>query len=115
MCQAPGNLGIRPGRKVAQLLNVAFDMCAWEIFGCVLNGGSLYLRGPHRQDWIKVMNAVDVLICTPSILELHDPEEYPNLKVIATAGEPCTKALLERWSHRVKFHNCCGPTEVCLN
>ncbi|PIL25981.1 transporter [Ganoderma sinense ZZ0214-1] len=114
VCQAPGNLGIRPGTKVAQLLNVAFDMCAWEVFSCILNGGSLYLRGPRRRDWIKVMKTVDVLICTPSILEPHDAEEYPNLKVIATAGEPCTKELLERWSNKVDFYNSCGPTEVTI-
>nr|VWO96538.1 Filamentous fungal-specific transmembrane protein [Ganoderma boninense] len=96
-----------------KLLSVAFDMCAWEVFSCILNGGSLYLRGPRRQDWIKVMKAVDVLICTPSI-EPHDAKDYPNLKVVATAGEPCTKALLERWSNKVDFYNSCGPTEVTI-
>ena len=114
VCQAPGNLGITLGTKVAQLLNVAFDMCAWEIFSCILNGGSLYLRGPRRPDWIKVMKTVDVLICTPSILQPHDPEEYTNVKVVATAGEPCPKVLLERWGRRAQFFNCCGPTEVSL-
>ncbi|TBU55414.1 acetyl-CoA synthetase-like protein, partial [Dichomitus squalens] len=114
VCQAPGNLGITLGTKVAQLLNVAFDMCAWEIFSCILNGGSLYLRGLRRADWTKVMKSIDVLICTPSILEPHDPEDYANVKVVATAGEPCTKALLERWGHRVKFFNRCGPTETII-
>ncbi|TBU22239.1 hypothetical protein BD311DRAFT_811675 [Dichomitus squalens] len=37
--QAQGKLGITLRTKVAQLLNVAFDMCAWEIFSCILNGG----------------------------------------------------------------------------
>ncbi|KAI9000555.1 acetyl-CoA synthetase-like protein [Trametes punicea] len=112
VCQSPGNLGITLGTKVAQLLNVAFDMCAWEIFSCILNGGSLYLRGPRRADWIKVMKKVDVLICTPSILQPHDPQDYANVKVVATAGEPCPKALLERWGRRAQVFNCCGPTEV---
>ena len=30
---------------------------------------------------------IDVLICTPSILSLKTPEEFPNIKVVATAGE----------------------------
>ncbi|KAI1782458.1 AMP-binding protein [Ganoderma leucocontextum] len=115
VCQGPGDLGIRQGTKVAQLLNVGFDMCAWEIFSCLLNGGTLYLRGPRRSDWVKVMRTVDVIICTPSILELlHDPEEYPNIKVVATAGEPCLRALMDRWVDRVRFYNCCGPTEVTI-
>lgn len=29
VCLAPGNLGMRPGRRVSQLLNIAFDMAAW--------------------------------------------------------------------------------------
>ena len=112
VCQAPGNLHVSPGTKVAQLLNVGFDMCAWEIFSCLLNGGSLYLRGSRRADWIAVMKKVDVLICTPSILEPHDPKDYPNLKTVATAGEPCPKSLADSWAKVAQFYNCCGPTEV---
>jgi D-alanine--poly(phosphoribitol) ligase subunit 1 len=37
----PGDLGVRPGVRVAQLLNVAFDMAAWEILGCLATGGTL--------------------------------------------------------------------------
>jgi hypothetical protein len=29
-----------------------------------------------------------VLICTPSILSRKLPGEFPNIKVVATAGEP---------------------------
>ncbi|OCH88429.1 AMP-binding protein [Obba rivulosa] len=110
----PGNLGIVPGVRVAQLLNVAFDMCAWEIFACLLNGGTLHLRGPRRADWIKAMQTVDVVICTPSILVPHDPADYPNIKVVATAGEPCPQALADRWSRTAAFYNCCGPTETTI-
>ena len=41
----PGDLGIRPGDRVAQLLNIAFDMAAWEILGCLTHGGTLVIRG----------------------------------------------------------------------
>ncbi|KAK0209285.1 AMP-binding protein [Desarmillaria ectypa] len=111
---APGNLGIKPGVKVAQLLNVAFDMCAWETLGCLMNGGTLYLRGPHRCDWIKVMKTVDVLIATPSILAPHDPKDFPNIRVVATAGEPCPQSLADKWATQTVFYNCCGPTEVTI-
>ncbi|KAK0450566.1 AMP-binding protein [Desarmillaria tabescens] len=112
---APGNLGIKPGVKVAQLMNVAFDMCAWETLGCLMNGGTLYLRGPHRCDWIKVMKTVDVLIATPSILVPHDPKDFPNIRVVATAGEPCPQSLADKWAMQTIFYNCCGPTEVCAS
>jgi len=89
-------------------------MCAWEVFGCLMNGGTLHLRGPHRRDWEAVMRTVEVIICTPSILAQHDPGDYPNLRVVATAGEPCAQALADRWAARVTYYNCCGPTEVTI-
>lgn len=109
---SPGNLSIRPGIKVAQLLNVAFDMCAWETLGTLTNGGTLYLRGPRRSHWVNVLQIVDVVIATPSILASHNPKDYPNIKVVATAGEPCPQKLADAWAECVEFYNCCGPTEV---
>ena len=101
---------------MAQLLNVGFDMCAWETFSCLLNGGTLLLRGPRRADWVAVMRQADVLVATPSILASHDPADYPNVKLVATAGEPSSKALADRWARAAQYYNCCGPTEVrpCL-
>ncbi|KAK0487040.1 hypothetical protein EDD18DRAFT_1068886 [Armillaria luteobubalina] len=43
---SPGNLHIGPGVKVAQLLNIAFDMCAWETLGCLTM--KLKSLGNHR-------------------------------------------------------------------
>lgn len=111
---SPGNLGICRGTKVSQLLNIAFDMCAWETLGCLINGGTLYLRGPRRADWISVMQKVDVIIATPSILVSHDPVDYPNVKVVATAGEPCSQVLADRWAKQMTFYNAYGPTEVTI-
>ncbi|MFP3409239.1 AMP-binding protein, partial [Pseudomonas sp. SIMBA_065] len=41
----PGNLGMKPGFKVGQMLNIAFDMAAWEILGCLAHGATLMIRG----------------------------------------------------------------------
>lgn len=67
----PARLGIRTGSKVAQVLNIGFDMgmhapqleyitsddCvgAWEILGCLMNGGTLYMRGA---DWNTTLSEV---------------------------------------------------------
>ncbi|KAH9840976.1 AMP-binding protein [Rhodofomes roseus] len=114
LCLSPGNLGIAPGVHVAQLLNVAFDMCVWETLGCLMNGGTLHLRGPRRADWLQVLRTVHVVISTPSILAQHDPADYPNIRVVATAGEPCPVALADRWARQATFYNSCGPTEVTI-
>ena len=59
---------MRPGLRVAQLLNVAFDMCAWEILGSFANGCTLVLRGSTAADWKATLRRVDVVIATPSVL-----------------------------------------------
>ena len=41
---APGNLGMKPGMIVGQILNIAFDMAAWEILGCLAHGATLHIR-----------------------------------------------------------------------
>ena len=55
VCSHPGNLGIHQGVRVGQVLNVSFDMAAWEILGCLCNGGTLVLRG---SDWVETLNQV---------------------------------------------------------
>lgn len=57
-----------PGMRVAQLLNVAFDMCAWEVLGSLCNGSTLCIRGKSSKEWRAVMKSVDIIIATPSIL-----------------------------------------------
>jgi hypothetical protein len=32
LCHSPGNIEMCPGRRVSQLLNIAFDMAAWVSF-----------------------------------------------------------------------------------
>ena len=75
------------------------------------------------------MKLVDVVIATPSMLMPHDPADYPNMKTVAVAGEPCPKSkcsckicpclstidssgLADSWATKVQFYHCCGPTEV---
>ncbi|KAH8114567.1 nonribosomal peptide synthetase 12 [Phellopilus nigrolimitatus] len=114
VCLEPGSIGMSPGMRVSQLLNVAFDMCAWEILGSLANGCTLCVRGKTSKDWRSVMKTVDIIIATPSILAPHDPKDYPNVKYVATAGEVCPQGLADRWSQSAQFYNCCGPTEITI-
>ncbi|NUP14813.1 MAG: amino acid adenylation domain-containing protein [Streptomyces sp.] len=107
----PGGLGIRPGDRVAQLLNVAFDMAAWEILGCLTHGGTLVLRG---KDIAAAARTADVLIATPTVLSGIDPAACPGVRTVAVAGEPCPRPLADRWARTAAFHNCCGPTETTI-
>jgi amino acid adenylation domain-containing protein len=108
---APGNLGMRPGLRVGQILNIAFDMSAWEVLGCLAHGATLLIRG---KDIAQTAERCDVLIATPSILATLDPARCTRLKVVALAGEPCPQPLADRWSALCTFYNACGPTETTI-
>ncbi|KAF7299018.1 Nonribosomal peptide synthetase 12 [Mycena indigotica] len=114
LCLEPGNLGMAPGVRVSQLMNISFDMAAWEILGSMSNGATLYLRGQSSKEWKATMKKVDVVIGTPSMLAPHSVEDYPNIKVVAVAGEACPPALADSWARSTRFYNCCGPTEVTI-
>jgi amino acid adenylation domain-containing protein len=107
----PGDLGIRPGTVVGQILNIAFDMAAWEILGCLVHGGTLLIRGDDIQETAR---RVDVLIATPTILSSIDPDRCPRVRTVAVAGEPCPRPLADRWARVSTFYNACGPTEVTI-
>ncbi|KAF8589378.1 acetyl-CoA synthetase-like protein [Ramaria rubella] len=110
----PGNVSMRPGMRVAQLLNIAFDMGAWEILSSLYNGCTLCIRGNTSKEWVALMKTVDVVICTPSILARHEPEDYPGLKHVIVGGEACSQALADKWAAHTQFNNCCGPTEISI-
>lgn len=108
---APGNLGMRPGVKVAHILNIAFDMAAWETLGCLANGATLVIRS---KDFLAAVQQADVVISTPSVLSRFDPDLCRNVEVAAVAGEPCPRPLADKWSSFCTFYNSCGPTETTI-
>ena len=107
----PGSLGMCPGLKVSQILNIAFDMAAWEILGALSHGATLVIRGKDIQ---ATAEKVDIIIATPSILGSINADECKNVKFVAVAGEPCPQPLADRWSEFCTFYNSCGPTEVTI-
>ncbi|WP_328993582.1 amino acid adenylation domain-containing protein [Kribbella sp. NBC_01245] len=107
----PGSLGIRPGDRVGQLLNIAFDMAAWEILGTLAHGGTLVVRGNNLASTAESLN---VIIATPSILSTLDPTGCQAVHTVAVAGERCPQPLAAAWSRRAAFYNSCGPTEVTI-
>ncbi|KAG8360258.1 hypothetical protein FVEN_g1908 [Fusarium venenatum] len=111
VCLSPGNLGVAVGTCVGSVLNISFDMAAWEIFVCLCNGGTLVLRGSN---WESTLQQIDVLICTPTILSRYHPTQFPRIKAVATAGEPTTKRLADLWAEHGTYWNCCGPTETTI-
>ncbi|KAF2645841.1 nonribosomal peptide synthetase 12 [Massarina eburnea CBS 473.64] len=107
----PGSLGITYGTKVGQMLNISFDMGAWEILATLMNGGTLYIRGSV---WTETLSKIDVFISTPSILSKHRRNQFPNIKTVVTGGEPCPQSLADEWAENTFYYNICGPTEITI-
>ncbi|KAF4590153.1 putative NRPS-like protein biosynthetic cluster [Pleurotus pulmonarius] len=114
VCLEPGNIEMRPGARVSQLMNIAFDMAAWEILGGLSNGCTICLRGKSSKEWRATMKTVDIVIATPSMLVPHEPSDYPNIKAVAVAGEVCPQPLADKWASSGHFYNSCGPTEITI-
>ena len=108
---SPGDLGMRPGSRVGQILSIAFDMAAWETLGALSNGATLVIRGKSIQ---QTAETVDILIATPSILNSIDASRCHQVKTVAVAGEPCPRPLADSWSAFCTFYNSCGPTETTI-
>ncbi|MEM9579010.1 MAG: AMP-binding protein [Pseudomonadota bacterium] len=108
---APGDMGMKPGIRVGQILSIAFDMAAWETLGALTNGATLVIRGRDIQ---ATASSVDVLIATPSILGSLDADACRQVKVAAVAGEPCPRPLADKWAGFCDFYNACGPTETTI-
>ncbi|WP_272149311.1 AMP-binding protein [Tenacibaculum aiptasiae] len=108
---SPGNLNIKSGTKVAQILNISFDMAAWEILGCLGNGGTLLIRGKSIQETAEKAN---VIIATPTILTTIDVNKCKLVETVAVAGEPCPEILANKWAKVCDFYNSCGPTETTI-
>ena len=113
----PGRLGVGPGTRVAQLLSIAFDMAAWEIWTCLSWGGRLVMReggGSSHASIARAASRAQVLVATPSVLEGIDAATCPEVHTVAVAGEPCPVRLARTWSSRATFFNSCGPTETTI-
>ncbi|SDQ24536.1 AMP-binding protein [Pseudovibrio sp. Tun.PSC04-5.I4] len=108
---SPGDLGMRPGVRVGQILSIAFDMAAWETLGALSNGATLVIRGKSIQETAE---QVDVLIATPSILNSLDQDRCRQIQTAAVAGEPCPRPLADTWGSFCRFYNSCGPTETTI-
>ncbi len=107
----PGNMMMAPGKKVAQILSISFDMAAWETLGCLAHGATLIVRG---RDFTAAAAQADIIISTPSILSTIDVEQCRHVQAVAVAGEPCPRALADSWGEFATFYNSCGPTETTI-
>ncbi|KAJ1969009.1 hypothetical protein IWQ62_000897, partial [Dispira parvispora] len=102
--------------RFLQAMNIGFDGSLLELFTTFYSGGTIVLQS---DDLAHSLGKVDACMLTPSMLQaVGNPSEYPDLRVVVTAGEPLSSSLAEKWCQtqgdQVRLFNAYGPTEVAI-
>lgn len=115
------------GPNMAHLTNTAFDVSSWEIYGALLNGGTIIcidhmmlLEQKHLTD-LFTSNEIQSAIFTPALLKqtlLQSPSAISILDSLFVAGERAdgqdlytAQKLMRQHSSGAKVINAYGPTE----
>ncbi|HEU4562478.1 MAG TPA: amino acid adenylation domain-containing protein, partial [Longimicrobium sp.] len=121
--------GLRADDRSLQFASVTFDASVEEIFGALLSGAALVLRGEKwiegaRTFWDACARHRVTVVDLPTRfwqLLLDEPSaEVPEcVRLLAIGGEAVEPAALEAWfrcgGHRPPLLNTYGPTETTVN
>jgi amino acid adenylation domain-containing protein len=107
-----------PGAHVLEFASFSFDGSVWELFLALCAGRTACIHsragGFDRDALVEQMNRyrVETAVLPPSVLQMLDPAELPDVRTIFSAGESCPPALATRWSGGRSFLNLYGTTET---
>ncbi|RFU78082.1 amp-dependent synthetase ligase [Trichoderma arundinaceum] len=102
-----------PGRRIAQFMSPAFDVCNEEIFSALLHGATLVLRDP--EDPYASLSRVDTATMTPTVLSVLEPDGFPNLEIIYSTGESITSVIKQKFATQKLLYNAYGPAECAIS
>ncbi|KAJ1974481.1 hypothetical protein H4R35_003588, partial [Dimargaris xerosporica] len=105
-------LALGPHTRCLQGLNLAFDVCAVELFATFLAGGTVVLS---MTDLLHDLSLVNTCFLTPSLLAVFDPARYPKLSTVVSTGEALTPSVGKKWAKERALFNCYGPTETNIS
>jgi amino acid adenylation domain-containing protein/non-ribosomal peptide synthase protein (TIGR01720 family) len=110
-----------PGRAVLQFASLSFDASVWEIAMALGSGGRLVLcadettRAGEGLATLLTERRVTHATLPPSTLAALPDRPFPDLRVVVSAGEACTRELARKWiAPDRRFYNAYGPTESTI-
>ncbi len=113
-------MGVKADSRMLQFAAFSFDASVAETFMALLAGAKLclasrdtLLSGPGLIQLLQEQ-AVTTAILPPSVLKLLPAEGLPALQTIISAGEACSREIVERWAEGRNFFNAYGPTEATI-
>ncbi len=117
LCRAQAEIfGVTPADRVLQFASLSFDASIFEVALALPQGATLVLSrretvaSPVDLRRLLVDQRVTVATLPPSMLHLLPPVD-PSLRLVISAGEPCTSSILATWGAGRALINAYGPTE----
>ncbi|MFD2169290.1 amino acid adenylation domain-containing protein [Tumebacillus lipolyticus] len=108
--------------RLLQFASFSFDASVAEVFTVLTTGGTLILASANERIpgpgliGLLTEKRVNHVTLPPSVLAMLPSERLPDLLTVVSAGEPCSKEIVDRWAvGGRRFVNGYGPTEntVC--
>nr|WP_227985270.1 non-ribosomal peptide synthetase [Nocardia spumae] len=112
-------LGVDHTSTVLQVASPSFDASLFEILMAHGSHGRLVVSppdiygGPELADLIQ-REQISHAVLTPSALSTLPADDLTTLRVLATAGEPVGRELVDRWARERAMVNLYGPTETTI-
>ncbi|CAH0058426.1 unnamed protein product [Clonostachys solani] len=108
----------KPGDRVLQFANFAFDFSIGELFQALYSGACICIpsdemRLNNVQKFIRDAR-VNCALVSPAFARTIQPEQVPSLETLGLGGETVPQDLLDQWHGRVRLINFWGPGETCF-
>lgn len=105
--------------SVLQFASMNFDASLSEIAAALEAGARLCMASKMEMlgdNLLKTLrqNKITWAILPPALLAVLTPEDLPDLKKLAVAGDACSADLAKKWSQGRQFFNAYGPTETTI-
>lgn len=106
--------------RLLQFAASGFDASLWEIAIALSCGGELHVvddAGKQLGDGFdRFLERARPTWATlpPSVLRHLQPDQFPALRTLVSAGEACDADIVRRWSAGRQFHNAYGPSEASI-
>jgi len=103
-----------------QFASFSFDASVSEIFMALVNGASLHLARYEtlisEHSLARLLREQDITTVTlpPTMLQELVNHNFPNLRTVISAGEPCTQEIARKWVAGRRFVNAYGPAEATI-
>lgn len=106
--------------RVLNVASLGFDAAGWDIYGALLNGGTLVIapttihKLPDELHAFIHHNQITFATLTPAVLTLMPQNPIPSLQTLVVMGDVCSVEIMDLWAKNCRLFNGYGPTEATI-